>query len=126
LEDAVHELGITEQLLNLTLEHAARAGASRVTRLNLVIGELSSVVDESIQFYWEIMAKDSLAAHAELHFERVPARFCCQTCHAEFELSAFEGQCPQCGGVQVRVVDGDQFRLDSIEIENAVEPHEES
>ena len=120
----MHELGITEQLLNLTLEHAARAHASRVTRLNLVIGELSSVVDESIQFYWEIMAKDSLAERAELHFERVPARFCCQACHAEFELSAFEGQCPQCGGVQVKVVDGDQFRLDSIEIENETESQE--
>ena len=122
----MHELGITEQLLNLTLEHAARAHASRVTRLNLVIGELSSVVDESIQFYWEIMAKDSLAAHAELHFERVPARFCCLDCQAEFALSAFEGQCPKCGGVQVKVVDGDQFRLDSIEIENATESQEGS
>ena len=122
----MHELGITEQLLNLTLEHAARAHATRVTRLNLVIGELSSVVDESIQFYWEIMAKDSLAARAELHFERVPARFCCQTCQTEFELSAFEGQCPACGGLQVRVIDGDQFRLDSIEIENEAESQEGS
>jgi hydrogenase nickel incorporation protein HypA/HybF len=122
----VHELGITEQLLNLTLEHATKAGASRVTRLNLVIGELSSVVDESIQFYWEIMAKDSLAAHAELHFERIPARFCCQTCGAEFDFSAFEGVCPQCGGIQVKVIDGDQFRLDSIEIENITELQEGS
>jgi hydrogenase nickel incorporation protein HypA/HybF len=117
----LHELGITEQLLNLTLEHAARAQASRVTRLNLVIGELSSVVDESIQFYWEIMAKDSIAAQAELHFERVPGRLYCLACQAEFAFSAFEGQCPQCGGAQVKVVDGDQFRLDSIEIENTAD-----
>ena len=113
----MHELGITEQLLHLTLEHAERAGATRVTRLNLVIGELSSVMDESVQMYWEIIARGTIAEQAELHFERVPGRFRCLACGSEFGMSEFGGLCPQCGGARVTVVDGDQFRLDSIEVE---------
>lgn len=113
----MHELGITQHLLDLTLRHAQEAGATRVVRLNLVIGEFSSVVDDSIQFYWEIMAKDTIAEQAELHFERVPGRLGCAACGHEFLFSDFTGQCPACGQSQVRVVDGEQFKLESIEIE---------
>jgi hydrogenase nickel incorporation protein HypA/HybF len=113
----MHELGITEQLLELTLRHAEEAGAERVTRLNLVIGEFSSVVDESIQFYWDMLAEDTLAAGAELHFTRVPGQFHCAGCGADFGLAEFEGRCPACGGVAVSVADGKQFQLESIEVE---------
>jgi hydrogenase nickel incorporation protein HypA/HybF len=113
----MHELGITEQLLELTLRHAEEAGAERVTRLNLVIGEFSSVVDESIQFYWEMMAEGTPAAGAELHFTRVPGRFHCEACGADFGMAEFEGRCPSCDGVEVGVADGKQFQLESIEVE---------
>ncbi len=94
-----------------------RLARTRVVRLNLVIGEFSSVVDDSIQFYWDMMAKDTIAAGAQLCFERVPGRMQCVTCQHEFLHSNFDGACPACGGARVLVVDGNQFRLDSIEIE---------
>lgn len=115
----MHELGITDQLLSLTLKHAEQSGASRVTDLNLVIGEFSSVVDDSIQFYWDMLAQGTLAEGAQLHFRRVPGRLICAECHQEFSISHFDGLCPGCGGLRVSVVDGDQFRLESIEVEGA-------
>jgi hydrogenase nickel incorporation protein HypA/HybF len=115
----MHELGITDQLLQLTLRHAEQAGASSVIRLNLVIGELSSVVDESIRFYWLIMAKGTIAERAELHFERVPGRLSCQTCGGDIPYRDFAGQCPVCGSQAVCISDGDQFKLESIEVEGS-------
>jgi Zn finger protein HypA/HybF involved in hydrogenase expression len=35
----VHELAVTQSVLNLALEHAERAEAWRFTRINLVTGE---------------------------------------------------------------------------------------
>lgn len=113
----MHELGITDQLLRLTLRHAEQAGASRVISLNLVIGEFSSVVDESIQFYWDMLAAGTIAEKAILHFERVPGVLQCLSCEHTFSLGEFHAQCPSCGGVRTRVADGDQFRLASIEVE---------
>lgn len=113
----MHELGITEQLLSLTLRHAEEAGAVRVIRLNLVVGEFSSVVDESLQFYWGMLAEDTIAADAELHFERVPGRMTCDDCGEAFPFTAYKGQCPHCGGASVHVSDGKQFQLESIEVE---------
>lgn len=115
----MHELGITEQLLALALRHAESAGAIRVTALNLVIGEFASVVDESLQFYWDFVAKGTIAENAALHFERVPGVFRCSDCEHKFGMAEFEGRCPGCGGSHTTVADGTQFSLASIEIEEA-------
>jgi len=38
-----------------------KANASKVTGINLVIGQLSSIVDDSIQFYWDTISEGTIA-----------------------------------------------------------------
>ena len=76
----MHELPVTDNLLEITLRHAKSARAKRVTDLYLVVGQLSSIIDDSIQFYWDIIAKDSIAEGAALHFRRIPVQLECRNC----------------------------------------------
>jgi hydrogenase nickel incorporation protein HypA/HybF len=115
----MHEMAVTQSILDIALDHAARHGAARVKSLNLVIGQLSSIVDDSVQFYWDIISKDTLCEGAILHFERIPAQLNCQECGHAYSLSHGLEACPQCGSFSIRVVAGDEFRLESIEIEEA-------
>lgn len=117
----MHEMAITEQLLTTALRHATQARAARITRLNLVVGQFSSVVDDSVQFYWDFVAKGTIAEGAVLHFTRIPGVFACRDCGGSFSIAEFDGQCPGCGGGQVSVVSGDEFQLESIEVEEAQE-----
>lgn len=111
----MHEMAITQSILDIALRYAN--GAGRVTQLNLVIGDLSSVVDDSVQFYWDIISKGTIAEGAILHFERIGTRFRCNDCGQEFEPDGRTFECPQCGGHQVTIVAGKEFRLESIEVE---------
>ena len=113
----MHELPITESIVKIANEHAQRANATRVTDLYLVIGQLSSIVDDSIQFYWDIISKGTLCEGATLHFERIPARLLCLNCGHIYTLSRELTACPQCDSARVEVKSGEEFRLDSIEIE---------
>jgi hydrogenase nickel incorporation protein HypA/HybF len=112
----MHELAITEHLLQLALDYADQAHAQRITALNLVIGQLSSVVDDSVQFYWDIASKGTIAEYAKLQFERVPCKLKCEKCEAECLFDAYSGECPSCGAGQISIVGGDEFQLKSIEI----------
>jgi hydrogenase nickel incorporation protein HypA/HybF len=113
----MHELSITQSLLEIALRHAERASAQRITRLNLVIGELASIVDDSVQFYWDIISQDTIAEGAQLHFERVPGTLRCLACGYTFPLDGRDYACPICRERQVVAAGGDEFRLESIEVE---------
>ena len=113
----MHELSITQSLLEITLRYGERAGARRITRLNLVIGELASIVDDSVQFYWDIVSQDTIAEGADLHFERVPGALRCLGCGYTFSLNGRDYTCPACGEKRVVPTGGDEFRLESIEVE---------
>ncbi len=113
----MHELPITQSILEIALRHAQQVQATRVTDLYLVIGRLSYVVDDSIQFYWDMIAKDTLAEGARLHFQRVPAEFLCLDCGHRYPADGETLACPDCQSVRVKVASGDEFRLDSIEVE---------
>ena len=105
----MHELSVTQSILEITLRHAAQAQAQRVTGIHLAIGQLASIVDDSVQFYWEMIAEDTLAAGAVLYFRRIPARAASRTASTRYALDNSDLACPHCGGAQVSVVAGTEF-----------------
>ena len=115
----MHELSITQSLVDLVLEHAARAGGGRVTDVHLRLGSLSSVVADSVQFYWDIFTQGTSAAASQLHFLHIPARFNCKECGHEFVPAGENFDCPSCAGAHVRLIAGDDFQLEAIDVEEA-------
>ena len=112
----MHELSITESILEIALRHGDEAGAQRITDLHLVIGELSTIVDESVQFYWDFVSEGTPAAGATLHFRRVPGQLTCQSCgHSYGPRDSLP--CPACGSEDIRVVAGEEFFLEAIDVE---------
>ena len=114
----MHELPITENILKIALQYGERSQATRITDLYLVIGQLSSVIDDSIQFYWPMISQGTIAEGAKLHFKRIPARLECRECHTVYMLD--DGQlitCPECDSSQINIIAGKEFQLESIEIE---------
>jgi hydrogenase nickel incorporation protein HypA/HybF len=114
----MHELPVTENLLKVVLEAAEKANAKRVTRINLVVGDLSSIVDDSVQFYFDFLSKDTLAEGAALAFTRLPAEVRCLDCGATSKFAGeFVPTCSRCGGRRLEVSGGREFLVDSIEVE---------
>jgi len=117
----MHELSVTESILDIASSHAHKANATKVTRINLVIGKLSSIIDDSVQFYWEIVSEGTLCAGSILNFTRIPAVLHCTTCSNDFEIDQVLSPCPQCGGYKTTIKSGEEFYIDSIEVEKEPE-----
>lgn len=113
----MHELAITENILRIAEKHAIQSNAVKVTGIYLVIGNLSSIVDDSINYFWQIISDGTICEGSMLHFERIPAQIYCRNCHKTFELSGALSPCPDCGSFNLEIKSGDEFRLESIEVE---------
>ena len=113
----MHELSVTEDLLDIVVRHAEKAQAKRIVRIHLVIGELASIVDDSVQFYFDFMAKDTLAAGAELLFQRLDVKLECPACEHQWHPESADWTCPSCGRATARVIAGREFYVDNIEVE---------
>jgi hydrogenase nickel incorporation protein HypA/HybF len=113
----MHELAATKGVLEVALEAAAQAGSKRILSIDVVIGELTSMVDDSVQWCFDALSRDTPAAGAQLHFRREPATAECATCGARSAVRPpLAAVCQACGGRAVRVTGGQAFYVDSIEV----------
>lgn len=113
----MHELSVTQGMLDIALEKAKETQASRIVRINLVIGELSSIVDDCVQFYFDFLSSDSIASGATLSFKRIPMQVRCRNCGFSFSPDKSAWSCPQCGKWDAEIIAGQEFYVDSIEVE---------
>jgi hydrogenase nickel incorporation protein HypA/HybF len=115
----MHELPVTQAILDTALSAAQQANARRIVAIDLVIGELSGIVDDSVQFYFDILSRDTPAQGATLRFQRQPAQACCLDCkHSYNAAPPLAPFCPECGSLRLQVTGGRQFFLESIEIDD--------
>ncbi|GAH63174.1 Hydrogenase maturation factor HybF [subsurface metagenome] len=111
----MHELGITESIVNIAVDKAKEAQASKITKINLVVGELSGFVPDCIEFYFDFLSKDSIAEGATLHFELTPAQFRCRSCSTVFRPQDTIWTCPKCQSQSVEITKGRELYIESIE-----------
>lgn len=112
----MHELAVTESLLAIVIQSAEENQAQKVTDITLSIGALSSIIDESVQFYWDHISKGTIAEEATLHFNRIRASLRCLDCETEFTLEDELTPCPNCQGINLNIIAGEEFQVDYIEI----------
>ena len=113
----MHELPVTQNILEIALRNANDATANRVRTIDVVIGELSSFIDDSIIFYWDIISKGTIAEGSTLNFRRVALKLECTICSQQYSPKSEQVQCPNCGSNQFKIVSGKEFYVEAIEID---------
>lgn len=111
----MHELSISGAIVDTALKHA---DGRQITVVSLTVGALRQVVPESLDFYFEIVARGTLCEGARLEQTLMPARAHCPGCRHEWELEGLpQFRCPGCGAAPAEIVSGDELEVESIELE---------
>ena len=110
----MHELAITENIVEIAVN--ASKGC-RVKEINLVLGELSGVVQESIEFCFTFVSRGTASEGAKISFVRVPAVVGCTQCSSEHPLNEGNRTCIECGSSAGEIIRGREFYIESIEVE---------
>lgn len=115
----MHELPVTEKILDIVINHAKKNQVQKVVRINLRVGELSDLEDEWIQHYFSYLAKETVASEAKLIIERVPVVMACIGCSHNFQVDIKEMkeiQCPECGEKKCNIVSGKEYYIKDMEV----------
>ncbi|WP_257797936.1 hydrogenase maturation nickel metallochaperone HypA [Psychromonas sp. CD1] len=110
-------MSISIDTVNLVVESAQKQGFKKVTAVWLEIGALSCIEPETIEFCYEMAARETIAEHSTLHIESVAGQAYCFTCGKDVVLKQRGNACPTCDGFQLKVIKGDELRVKEIEVE---------
>ena len=113
----MHELAVTQGILNFAVEEAAGREAKKITHIRIALGSLSGIVAECVETYFPLVAEGTVAEGATLTFRRIPAVVRCLECGAESELPDFRLRCPACTSRRVELKSGREAYIESMEIE---------
>ena len=119
----MHELGITQGIIDRAREVAVANGARKVAGLYLVMTPAADFTQDSIEMYFEMLAsEDELFKGAALHFEHKPIAATCLNCSDEFSTEAPQPICPQCGSLMVRLdPEAPMVQLTDVDIDDGSE-----
>jgi len=118
----MHELSIAASIVDSVTESAAAYPNTHVKEVRLRVGALASVIEESLQFCWEITIEGTPLAGAALVVTRLPVVAHCAQCDADVELDGVQSfRCPRCGTQAAELRQGRELEIESIEIEDEAE-----
>lgn len=112
----MHELSITQSIVEACNERAAGA---RVLRVTLEVGSLSCVMPDALRFCYEVVCEGTPLQGSTLEIIRIPGLSRCHDCGAMVQMDDLLSSC-HCGSINLeRPRGGDQLRIKSMEIEEA-------
>jgi hydrogenase nickel incorporation protein HypA/HybF len=112
----MHEASIAIELVQLVQEQALLNNATRVLKVGIRIGELSSVIPEALEFAWNDSTLGTICENSKLEIERIQAIANCPN-HGEVRLEIAKGlRCPICNTSTPSIVQGEELELDTLEL----------
>jgi hydrogenase nickel incorporation protein HypA/HybF len=115
----MHELHATSAILNKATLKAREENATHITSLHLVIGEIAEIDQNAVQRHWNDLSLGTSAEGAQLHFRVIPADVQCMSCFRKYHPQNGRILCSNCGSVGAKIISGEEFYLESIELEHA-------
>ena len=112
----MRELHFTRNILQKTLSQIK--DTARVKSIHLVLGEIAELDRSLIQRHWLELSRGTAAEHAQLHFRLKEAEVQCMACFGIYRPHNGRIHCPSCGSYGAKILSGEEFDLESIELEH--------
>lgn len=115
----MHEFSIAEGIVASIVPIAQERKALRITNVRLRIGTMSDIVQDALDFAWEVVCEENpLLAGCTLDIDYIEPHFVCMDCGAEYDADRLHPRCPDCGSGKTLLTKGRELEIASFNIEN--------
>lgn len=112
----MHEMAIAVNIVDLANSYVQSAVGERIGQVEIEIGPLAGIMQESLQFCFEAAAKNTLAEGAQLVIINTKGKARCCSCEKIITITKHGTLCPDCHGI-LEVLTGDELKLRAVTIE---------
>ncbi len=110
----MHELSIAMSIVEIAEENVQQSKLSKVTEIELDVGELSGVVFDALEFAMVEAVKDTVLKDAVRKINRIPGKAKCKECGCVFEVEDIYTPCPECASFENEVINGKELKVKSL------------
>lgn len=115
----MHELSVVKGIIKTVTSEARKKKIHKISGINIVVGDLSSMIDDSLKYYFELLSHNPVLKRSKLHISRTQAIMVCNTCQAKIPASLpLPSACVKCKSMDIHVNGGMEFYIDSIEVQD--------
>ena len=107
-----------EAVRSILSQALQKADSHPIKDVILVLGEISDLSDATVQQHWKELSNGTLAEQAQLHFRFIKAELQCMACFQQYHPLNKTIHCPYCGSYGAKILAGEEFHLESIELDN--------
>lgn len=112
----MHEYSIVQSLLESCEEHAQQNDSKQVTKVIVKIGVLSGVEPDLLQTAFDTFKEKTVCDGCDFVINVQKVVIECFDCDEQSTLEKNEFACPKCDSNKVRVIDGEEMYLMSLEM----------
>ncbi len=113
----MHELWLCKNILDIINQKMVEKNCVRVKKVYLEIGQLAAVEKSALIFSFNVLTQGTAVENADLEIIDIPGKAVCETCGKNFSISQYYDACQECGGFSLTVIQGEELRVKSMEVE---------
>ncbi|QOR61128.1 hydrogenase/urease nickel incorporation protein HypA [Sulfurovum sp. ST-21] len=113
----MHEYSVVQALLNQCEEIAVQNEAEKVTKVVCKIGMMSGIETHLLQVAFDTFKEGTMCEGAEFVINKQKLKLECRECGHVFETDEVRYYCTKCESLTVKVLDGEDMYLMSLEME---------
>lgn len=115
----MHELSIVQSVVTTVTEALSDRPHIHICKVKLRVGSLCAVVEDALQFGYEIATQGTILAGSCLEVVTLPIIVYCESCAQLMELEGVQCfRCPRCGALTGDIRQGRELEIESVEIED--------
>lgn len=113
----MHELWLCRSIMDIIDKKIHENNITRVKKVYLEIGQLAAVEKLSLILSFQVITQGTKAENANLEIIDVPGVAICESCKKSLSISKYDECCQTCGNFALNVVQGEELRIKSMEVE---------
>ena len=112
------ELEAARSVFEKAILKAHELNSKQIAIIHVAIGEIAELDRNLIRSHWRELSRGTPAEQAQVHFRLIFAEAQCMACFQKYHPEGGEIHCPHCGSFGAKILSGEEFYLESIEMEN--------